>query len=484
MTKITKNAFDGAFETHQERVKFELSERTANAANQIFQDLPFELEYKRLYQFAGVLMVVCSVVSFGTAVTGVKFGLAPAFGAFIGYTVGALVCGVLELIKSSVWQTTTKAIMKYKNVSIVSVGMLVGLHLISLGSSAFGAYVLPLEMQPPTVTQTNGVDTIAAKELSALDAQIQSLQAQTNSLSGALINPQTGKKSSSTAKAISTNNAQIQAMQAQKIALLESIERSKESAANDELSAKSEHAAKVLQLQYISGGLAVFFELLYLFATFFKFKYMFRVFVDNNQQQLQTRTDGDEINSALQVPKMELLTTPAPFMQSMQQQQASAQQPHEAPPTNSLRKVRRAKGAHQNAPQRSQIGFKIPNTPQPPTDAQNATNNGSTGAQMPKNKLVRKLCANGAQPQKQVENQPFSVLYNQPQTAELFEFQICEPNAPNAPKFAIVREKTYLLERAKSNLTANVAKYKRGMRTPAMLRAVNSWAQIVEHLKR
>ena len=477
MAKILKNEYDNQFDTHKNAVKFELDERLTAKSLELYQDKPFAIEYKHHYTFATLIGYVSSFVSFGTAVFAVAYVLNSTIGNILGYTVGVLLCGLFEMVKGAIWRTTIKNYNRYRNVGIMSVLMLVGLHLFSLGSSGFGAFVLPLQFVHTPAPYA--MDTTKGKELQALDAQITALQNQTNSLNAVLINPQTGKKSSSTAKSIGANNSQIQALQGQKNALMAALETDKQTHLKTQTDAANAHAANT-QFQQLSSLVAsLIFEVLFVVCMLFQFYFLFRVYVDTtgNNQPARPSDSGNF------VPQMQMVTNaPAPVLDTINQPALDMDNnthPHQAPPAMATKRVPKlGKKVPKVQPARP-IGFNIPNQ-------NNSTPNGcATGAQpMPKGatKRVRNGCATGAQLSTPAQNQPFSIIHTQTDTPTVFAYQICKPTDTTAPKFALVRQKVYLLERAKSNYTANAQKVKNGKQQ--FTRACNSWAQIVEHLKK
>lgn len=470
MAKLV-NKFDGVFENHQSEIKFELDQRLTAKSLELYQDKPFQIEYKAHYIFSQFIGYVSSFVSFATAVFAVAYVLNSTVGAWLGYGVGVLLCGLFEMVKGAVWRTTIKGYNRYRNVGIMSVLMLVGLHLFSLGSSGFGAYVLPLQFQyQATGHQT---DSVKQKELANLDAQIQSLQAQTNTLNAVLINPQTGKKSSSTAKSLGANNAQIQALQAQKNTIMQALETDKATHAQQQLDAANTHAANMQFQQLSSLVAAVLFEVLYMVCMLFQFYFLYRVYVDITGFEITRQSNAGSNAQTV------LTDTQTPFVLPVNQPVANVdnQQPHEAPKAQ-IRRLKRPAVAQQPQPQRHQIGFKIPPADNSPSSCATA----NPHPRKPNSKQLRNSCATVAQQVATVENQPFSTVFTQQETPSIFAFQICQPMDTTAPKFALVRKKMYLLERAKSNATANAQRVKQGKQQ--YKRAANSWAQIVEHLKK
>ena len=478
MAKLLENEYDNQFNTHKNAVKFELDERLTAKSLELYQDKPFQIEYKLHYIFSQFIGYVSSFISFATAVFAVAYVLNSTVGAWLGYGVGVLLCGLFEAVKGAVWRTTIKAYNRYRNVGVMSVLMLVGLHLFSLGSSGFGAYVLPLQFQyQPT---EHLADSTKQKELANLDAQIQALQAQTNTLNSVLINPQTGKKSSSTAKSLGANNAQIQALQAQKNTILQALETDKATHAQQQLDAANTHAANMQFQQYSSLVAAVIFEVLYMVCMLFQFYFLYRVYVDTTGNDLGiTRQSNAGSNVQTTLTDTEQTDTQTPFILPVNQPVANVdnQQPHEAPKAH-VRRLKRPAVAQPQPPKRSQIGFKIPPADNSPSSCATANQH----PRKPNSKQLRNSCATVAQQVPTVENQPFSTIYTQQETPQIFAFSICQPMDTTAPKFALVRKKMYLLERAKSNATANAQRVKQGKQQ--YKRAANSWAQIVEYLKK
>ena len=389
MAKLLKNAFDTQFETHQSEIKFELDQRLTAKSLELYQDKPFQIEYKLHYIFSQFIGYVSSFISFATAVFAVAYVLNSTVGSWLGYGIGVLLCGLFEMVKGAVWRTTIKGYNRYRNVGFASVLMLVGLHLFSLGSSGFGAYVLPLQFQYQATEHI--ADSTKQKELANLDAQIQSLQAQTNTLNAVLINPQTGKKSSSTAKSLGANNAQIQALQTQKNTILQALQLDKDTHAQQQTDAANTHAANMQFQQYSSLVAACLFEVLYMVCMLFQFYFLYRVYVDTTGNTLGMSSQPNPSSNVQTVlTDTEQTDTQTPFVLPVNPTVPSVdnQQPHEAPKAQ-IRRLKRPSVAQPQPPKRSQIGFKIPPADNSPSSCATANQH----PRKPNSKQLRNSCA-------------------------------------------------------------------------------------------
>lgn len=142
-----KNPKDQNFETYQSHVSNLLDE----AAHKLFKDKTFDEEFKGVFAFSSFLKYLSNLASFITGFVAVQIAANWLLGAYLSAFVAFGFCLLLEGIKVFLWSINSKWILKYKRLSRPVLGTLVCLHLLSLGFSAYGGYMLPLSMaQAPT----------------------------------------------------------------------------------------------------------------------------------------------------------------------------------------------------------------------------------------------------------------------------------------------------------------------------------------------
>jgi Na+-transporting methylmalonyl-CoA/oxaloacetate decarboxylase gamma subunit len=284
------NPFDAVFEQVKGAGINVVSERLAQKANELYKDKPFGLEYKGVYMVTDLVAKISSLISFASALFALQTVLFWIVGLYVSWIGSFLLCGLIEVLKTQIWGKTAKNFNVYKRVGVLGISSLIGLHILSLVSSGYGAYLIPSQFAAPAPVldsfahQTN--QTILS-EAGNLDAQILGLDAQISKQSSLLIKPN-GEKSSSTAKELSKLNAQKSELQAQKREALARVEQmQKDHKTQSEIKGK-ETQSEVLTLQYIAVGVAVLFEFLYILCTLFGFYFMFRVYVDTIEPETQT----------------------------------------------------------------------------------------------------------------------------------------------------------------------------------------------------
>ena len=244
------------------------------SANELFKDKPFSLEYRPLYLASKLLKVVANVVSCLTLFYALYAAIAPTIGSAPAIGISCTICLILEYIKNYLWRIGSKQAQKYNTYSTLLISALLGLHLISLIGSAFGAYKLPesLPEQPTPAAVLFNVDSIQRAynaKLGMIDKQLLILASNTRSHA---------------VKAAANLTNQKRTIQAEQSSLT-AIYRAKndsisQSHQNTILSAQNANKAYILNMQYTAVGACVFFELLYILAAFFIAYYLFRMYVE------------------------------------------------------------------------------------------------------------------------------------------------------------------------------------------------------------
>ena len=286
MTKLSnffQNPFNKDFEDVKKAGEDVAGDRAAQAAAEIYGDKPFQVEYKRVHTIANLIALFSAFISFCTALFAVQSILYFTVGTILSWGAAVALCGLFEVLKSTLWKITVKQRLKYKRAAGGLILTLICLHTISLLSSGYGAYLIPTNFAPAELAKDSLSTQFAAAELGELqsiDKQIQNVDKQINDLTPFILTP-SGRKSSVTAGQISTLQKQKGELIAQKAAAKITLEKSKGDHAAAMLSANVAQSKNIENIQYICLGFTLGFELLYLACTVFAFYYKFRVYIDS-----------------------------------------------------------------------------------------------------------------------------------------------------------------------------------------------------------
>jgi len=298
MTKISffSNPFNKTFEGVKTAGENASLSRKEKRASEIYADKPFSREYENIASLAGILSIIAGLVSFATALFALQSILFFTVGNILSWGLAGALCLLFELLKTMVWKVTAKQKLRYKKAVGGLIITLVCLHLFSLFSSGYGAYIIPSSFAPPAVqidSSTTGaqIAKVDISELANIDKQLENTDKQISDLTPFILTP-SGKKSSTTAKQISTLQAQKTALLAQKEAAKEVLKGTREKAEKADEIAASQHTKNTELIQLICICFAVFFELVYIAATLFLFYYDFRVFVDTGAAGAPVQTDA------------------------------------------------------------------------------------------------------------------------------------------------------------------------------------------------
>lgn len=279
MANIMKNPFDAKKEAMENILHASMSDRLVESAQKIYQDLPFAQENRLKFQLAKILSWTAGAVSFATACFALSYVLTSTLGTYLSWVAAGLISLVFELLKSEVWKQTVKHLLRYRKVSVVSITLLISLHIYSIGSSSFGAYLIPLTLTSTPVPPPP-IDSVDYTQARQLDASIAALHAQNSQLQTVLINPD-GKRSGTTAKAIATNNASIKGLQARKDEALQRIATASNERQTSIDAAQKAHNEAVTFQQQCTVIASVLMELLYIGCMWFIFYYLYRIFIDS-----------------------------------------------------------------------------------------------------------------------------------------------------------------------------------------------------------
>lgn len=437
MTKISNfsgfftNPFNKTFDDVKQAGESANLSRAEKRANDLYSDKPFSKEYKGIANLSQILAIFAGLISFATALFALQSILFFTVGAALSWGLAVGLCLSFEVLKTLIWKVTAKNKLRYQKAVGGLIVTLIVLHLFSILSSGYGAYLIPSSFAPP-VAQIDSLATGAqiAKtdilELQNIDKQLEATDKQISDLTPYILTP-SGKKSSTTAKQINTLQAQKTALLAQKEAAKEVLKTTREKAEKAEINATTAHQQNTALVQIICVSFALFCELLYIVCTLFIFYYDFRVYIDSCATGAGAAQDAHLNDTHPQKTDAHLQKIDAHLPQNT---------PQPAPAANTPAPL------EQPAPRK--IGF---------------FNSGEIDAHPPKTgeNLHYIVVKNGA---------GYEILYN----------SAIINNAKNDIILARVAAKLYTKDRVNSNLTAAKNKAKNG--EPAAAARVQFWGEI------
>jgi len=289
MAKISnffENPFNATFDAVKKQGENVGLSRAELRARELYADKPFGKEYGGICATAKVLAASAAIISFATALFALQSILFFTVGYVLSWGAAVVLCLLFEVLKTLIWKVAAKQKLRYKQAASGLIITLILLHLVSLLSSGYGAYLIPNAINPPALDSTAAPALIAKSDLSeieSIDKQIQNVDKQISDLTPYILTP-SGKKSSVTAQQIST-------LQGQKSTLLATREKAKSTLTATREKAETvaqadviRHQANVEITQYICIAFAVLFELIYILCTLFIFYYDYRVYIDSEAQ--------------------------------------------------------------------------------------------------------------------------------------------------------------------------------------------------------
>lgn len=308
-----KNSKDKKFELHQEGV-LNLLEK---AANNLFKDKYFYEEFKGVFAFSSFLKVVSSFVSFCTGFLAIQIATKLIFGYYLSTFFALTVCVSLEVVKAFFWRINSKWFLKYKKVSKTLIASLVALHLVSLGFSAYGGWMLPTLLNAPSVESVPKIDegSISAPYLAAIAKIDEQIRINNKKLSE--------NESNSTIRSFNKNiekllNQKTEKEKALNLAILSAKEeRQGKVAENQEKLLKQQNKRneeiKAARISCLVASL--FFELVFVVCSCFCVYYLFRLNIDLDSSGQEA--EEEKANQKAPTKGLKLL---------------SRQQAHQAPP--------------------------------------------------------------------------------------------------------------------------------------------------------
>lgn len=441
LNNFFKNPFNQPFEAIADGAKVEILSRAEKRACGLYADKPFGEEYKGIANTAILISLFAGIISFFTAIFALQSILYFTVGATLSWAFAGAICAAFEVLKTLIWKVTAKNKLRYQKAVGGLIVSLIFLHLFSLASSGYGAYLIPENFAPTENADTNNIvakiDNAALLELQNIDKQIENIDAQISDLTPYILTP-SGKKSSVTAGQITTLQGQKTALLAAKDKAKNDIQTIKVEGQNAAAAAAKTHGEKAKKLQLICVSFAVFFELLYIVCVLFLFYYDFRVYVDATSRGAHPSPQNTLQNAQKQVRTLKKrVRTPKNAGAHPQTNPAPTVMPQPAPAAN--------------APQPRKIGFF--NTGQIDAD----------GDTQPPNQPYYIVVKNGA---------GYEILYN---SATI-------NSSKNNIILARVQRKIYTKDRVNSNLTAAKNKAKKG--EPTAPARVQFWGEIKAEIER
>lgn len=284
MTKLQnffQNPFNASFDGLKDAEKQEINKRTVFAANEVFKDKPYHVENKAAYTITKIVGWVANVVSFATGF----FALQSVLSLVVGYWVasgGAMaLCALLELLKNNRWQVVVKQQLKYKKAGFSGFGVLIFLSVFSIAASGYGAFILPTQIHSaPTPAYSKG-DSILLGELALVNSQIRNLDSLLLGTDAKAKPNASGRVSSTFKELLTKQTAQKDSLNAQKRAISSAIDEMNTKHAKQAQKAAEAQNAGLLWQQIACLIVALLFEVIYIYCTYYQFFYLFRVYVDN-----------------------------------------------------------------------------------------------------------------------------------------------------------------------------------------------------------
>lgn len=277
-----KNPKNENFEVYSSMVQSALSKSASN----LFKDKYFYEEFKGVYFLANSLKIVSSLVSICTTILALHIATQFFWGYYpsMFFAVSVGIC--IEGIKTFLWRINSKWILKYKEVSKIMLSVLILLHCISLGFSAYGGWMLPTLMEEsklemPVLIENDSSLTELYSSLEMLNQEIAA-----NSLEVAKTTSNSTKRSLSTTLTLLLS--QRSAKESEIAKLKESREQEKERILNEqkvqEKEFNQEKEQRILTAQISCLFASVFFEVSFVIFACFCVYYLFRVDIDENEE--------------------------------------------------------------------------------------------------------------------------------------------------------------------------------------------------------
>ena len=266
-----KNAIYNAY-------KAKVKDIISRKATDLYKDKDFADEYKAVYLVTSLLRGVGNLLSSATFTIAVYLALNLIIPK--GYSlVLALVSSVLfEVLKNKIWAITSKTVLKYKRVSIVAICILLGLHIVSIGGSIFGAWQLTnlLPQEQPSKAPVIDIDSINksfSNPLAILNTQISALEKKDDWNSRVSLKEIVKQKTS-------LINGQITACKQAKEANVQILKEHRE----NEIKRRKNADLNRSNIRKACVIVTAFFELAFILCSLFIAYYLFRRHIDDTHE--------------------------------------------------------------------------------------------------------------------------------------------------------------------------------------------------------
>jgi hypothetical protein len=287
MTKLTnfKNKFDAKSTKFAADAAEYAAAAKAKAAAKIFEDKPYSTEYAGIYNIARIIAIVANLVSLLTCLVALNYLLSKIIPAAPALGIAVVFTACLELLKNTLYRVNLKNYFRYYKYSAIAILMLFALSAASIASSVLGASLIPAE-----AAKLSAAEAAAAAPLQSAEAAIRAQITELDKQQGLLLSRD---QESSTTKKLLKENA------AAKAALLQQAEAAAAADAEAAAAAKADRAAAAAEAENEAGTvqlicivLALLFELTYILATVYVYRYQFRIFVDTTDFGTQSHENS------------------------------------------------------------------------------------------------------------------------------------------------------------------------------------------------
>jgi len=273
-----KNPKNQNFEVYEQKV-FNLLEK---AAKKMFKDKTFHEEFKAVFAFSTILKITSSLVSFFTGFIAIQIATKLLFGVYLSAFFAFSVCLCLEAVKAFFWRINSKWILRYKKVSKAMFGVLICLHLVSLGLSAYGGWILPklVTLDEPQSIAAPNLDSIKAPFVLAI-SKLEAQTARNSQKVAAISSHSTIKSLNSIAKLLLIQRQEQEAFKNRAILAANAKYREEVAkSAEDYKKTEIKHNERIFVARWSCLFASVFFELLFVICSVFGVYYLFRLNVE------------------------------------------------------------------------------------------------------------------------------------------------------------------------------------------------------------
>jgi len=288
------NPFDGKFKAFSANLSTQNAQSHAASvaakSGEVFEDKPFSVEYRTVYQVAQVGQSFSQIVTFATtAALGVfaTMHVVPlAWGVWVAVPLGLLFAFGVERVKRLTLAIASKHLLKYKQFG--GVGVVACLVMcVSIAAALLGAKELPNVVYPKP-TRVADVSSVEA-----LTSDLKRVQSD--------IERTTGKLAQG-ANWVAENKT-LPRLQRERAALIEKRTQAAKEAAEradaGKVEAEAERLENIEKMQVYSVAAAIVAELVFLLCTVFIFYYLFRHFAEasegNKRDPLQGETAAPNV---------------------------------------------------------------------------------------------------------------------------------------------------------------------------------------------